>query len=179
MMPPKFLDIDPLTDETPVEGPNPLLKQLAAIVGVFVLVLGLGLAVKLSQQSQEGRTRASVDMVDLSLSPDKTTAAPSELVNITIGINTHTYKVTGVELQLRFDSEKFDLVSLTKGDFLPTQLSYSTASGAVKFELIGEPANPKNGSGILANLMLKAKSSSGNGNVKVDASTQVAGLDTN
>lgn len=184
-MPTKSLDLDPTTDETPVEEPmlslppSPLFKQLAAVAGVFVLVLGLGVAVKLSQKSQENRTKASADLVDLSLSPDKTNITPLEQVNISIGINTHTYKVSAIELQLRYDSNKFDLISLTKGDFLPNQLSYSTTSGTAKFELGSEPSNPKNGSGVLANLVLKSKNNLGSGNVKIDTSTLVAGLDSN
>lgn len=159
---------------------SPHIKQLVSVVGVFVLMLGLGITVKLSLRSQNNTISASTSLVDLSLSPNKTTIAPSEQVSLSIGANTHNYKVSAIQLNLQYDSEKFDFISLTKGDFLSKQLDFSTGNGIVKIALGSEPSNPKNGAGILANLVLKAKSGSiGSSIIMVDQSTQISGIDTN
>ncbi len=106
--------------------------------------------------------------------------APSEQVSLSIGANTHNYKVSAIQLNLQYDPDKFDFVSLTKGDFLSKQLDFSTGNGIVKIALGSEPSNPKIGAGILANLVLKAKIGSlGPSVIKVDQSTQISGIDTN
>ena len=114
-----------------VKTPPPVssyFKTLSAVLGVFVLVAGLGIAVKLSQQKQETRTKASADMVDLSLSADKTDAASLEEVNLAIGVNPHNYKVTAVELVI--NTSNFDIISLTPGNYLTSVLQPSSSEGS-------------------------------------------------
>lgn len=159
---------------------NPHVKQFAAVIGIFVLLIGLGVTVNLTLKSQNNRTSASTNLVDLSLSANKTTILPLEQVSFTISAITHNYKVAAVSLHLQFDPDKFEFVSLTKGDFLPKQLEFSTGSGIAKITLGSQPENPRTGAGILANLVLKAKSGSlGSSTIKVDQATLITGIDTN
>jgi len=150
-------------------------KTLSAALGVFVLVEGLGIAVKLSQQKQTTKTKASVDLVDLSLSPDKTQAGAGEEITFAVGMNPHNYKVTAVDLKLTYDSNLFDLISLTNAGFLPTTLAATGSSITLR-----SGVNPQTGAGVIANLILKVKANAtGQTLVKVDPTTQVAGIDTN
>lgn len=167
-----------------VKTPPPIssyFKTLSAVLGVFVLVAGLGIAVKLSQQKQETRTKASVSLVDLSLSPDQAQIDPGQDVNIAVGMNPHDYKVTAVDLKIAYDANKFDFVSFTKTASLPTVLTAATAvNGIVSTVLGSEASNPSTGSSVIANLILKAKVGvTGTGLVQITSDTQVAGIYSN
>lgn len=167
-----------------VKTPPPVssyFKTLSAVLGVFVLVAGLGIAVKLSQQKQETRTKASVSLVDLSLSPDQAQINPGQDVNIAVGMNPHDYKVTAVDLKIAYDASKFDFVSFNKTASLPTVLTAATAiNGIVSTVLGSEASNPTTGSSVIANLILKAKAGvTGLGLIQITSDTQVAGIDSN
>ena len=165
-----------------VKTPPPVssyFKTLSAVLGVFVLVAGLGIAVKLSQQKQETRTKASADMVDLSLSADKTDAASLEEVNLAIGVNPHNYKVTAVELVI--NTSNFDIISLTPGNYLTSVLQPSSSEGSNDIHItLGSGTTPVTGPGILANLKVKVRSgASGTGTVTINSGSLVSGIDTN
>lgn len=154
-------------------------KTLSAVLGVFVLVAGLGIAVKLSQQKQETRTKASVDMVDISLSADKTEAVPLEEINLAIGVNPHNYKVTAVELII--NTSFVDIVSLTPGNYLTTVLQPASSEGSNDIHItLGSGTTPVTGPGILANLKVKVRAgASGTGTISISSSSLVSGIDTN
>lgn len=161
--------------------PHSYFKTLSAVLGVFVLVAGLGIAVRLSQQKQDSRTKASVDMVDLSVSADKNQVVANETVNFAIGMVTHNYKVNAMELNIKYDQTKFDFVSFTKTEALPVVLtSAAPSNGLISYNLGVNPGSPVAADAVVANLVLKAKSGvSGEALVQIDSSTQVAGIDAN
>jgi hypothetical protein len=149
---------------------------LSIVIPLVLLVIGGFLFVLVTTKQQEIRTRAGVDMVDLTLSATPNPVAIGSTVTVNVLINTKTtYKVSAVELAMTYDSGAFDPVSIATGTFLPTVLTTGSIQSGTATITLGSGTEPKTGTGTLATLKLKRKSTS-SGIVKVDTKTKVAGL---
>jgi hypothetical protein len=152
-------------------------KLFLPFLAVLTLVTGLGVSLQLIGQRQSTETQASVDKVDLILSAP-TTVNPNQEFSVTVGINTQTYKVTAVQLDLTYQTDKYDYVSLTASDFLPSVLTPATGTNGIASIVLGSGTTAKQGNGTLAVLTLRAKPSSGVTQIGFASSTAVAGIDS-
>lgn len=153
------------------------LKLFVPFLAVLVLIAGLGIGTNLIRTPQKTSTSASASLVDLSLSPSATTLQPQDTVTINVTINTQTYKITAVDLGISYPIDKFDAVSLVPGTFITNILTPATFNNGVARIILGSGTSPKQGSGILATLTLRAKAA-GSAPLAFD-STQIAGIDSN
>jgi ABC-type Na+ efflux pump permease subunit len=151
---------------------------LSIIIPLVLLAIGGFIFFLVTTQKQEIRSRAGVDMVDLTLSASPNPVAVESDVTVNVFINTKTYKVSAVELVMTYDSGAFDPVSITAGTFLPTVLTTGSIQSGTATITLGSGTTPKTGTGTLATLKLRKKTSA-NGVVNVGSQTTVAGQDAN
>mgnify|MGYP001591424237 CR=1 FL=1 len=152
------------------------LKLFVPFLAVLVLIAGLGIGTNLIRNPQKTSTSASASLVDLSLSPSASTLQLQDTVTINVTINTQTYKITAVDLGISYPIDKFDAVSFVPGTFITNILTPATFNNGVAHIVLGSGTSPKQGSGILATLTLRAKAA-GSATIAFN-STQIAGVDS-
>lgn len=152
-----------------------------ALLSVFVLALGLGVSVYLTQKQQNLSSKASNDPVTLSIILDKTEVKVGDKIVANIAIDSKDKKTSATIIEVTFPENilKLDFSNLT--DFLPTVLiKPTTTAGKFLVTLGSTPTDPKSGPGIIANLNFTAKSI---GSAKIEFGSEsavaVIGLDTN
>jgi hypothetical protein len=151
--------------------------SIPAFILLFLIVT-LGLTLKLIKYRQQTTSKASIDLVDLSLSAPSS-VEPNQEFTVTVTINTKSYKVTAVDLTLDFPADKFEAMSIAPADFLATVLTAGTTIANSAAIILGSGTTPKQGAGILANLILRPKPGvAGEAQISIAASTQVAGIDS-
>jgi flagellar basal body-associated protein FliL len=152
---------------------------LSIIIPLVLLIIGGFIFFLVTTQKQEIRSRAGVDMVDLTLSASPNPVAVGSEVSINVIITANNnYKVSAVELALTYDSAAFDPVSISAGSFLTTVLTSGSIQSGTATITLGSGTTPKTGTGTLATLKLRKKTSA-NGVVNVGSQTTVAGQDAN
>lgn len=145
-------------------------KKLPALLGVGVLFIGLAAGVFAVINGYDVRIGASATGVDLSFVPADKQLAIEETATWDIFINTHNHAVTSTQLELNFDNNLFDFVSLVAGTTLNETIVSGVAFGNRAFLTLGvKPVmtnpgpppvyeiTPFLGTGTLAKLTLKAK----------------------
>ncbi|MFC1647272.1 cohesin domain-containing protein [Patescibacteria group bacterium] len=87
---------------------------------IIILVLGIGIAMGISQigKEQDVRMKASASDVDLSMIPASQNVVPGEQFSVQINVNTHDHAINIAQIELIFDDNKFDFVSLVLGNAL-------------------------------------------------------------
>lgn len=150
-------------------SPQSLSKNTpASLLGLVILILGLIIVSFLVKQQQDLRGRASAADVDLSLIPATASVQPNQNLTLNIHMNTHARQVTAAQLQVNFDSNLFSFVSFALGDTLDDVVVSGASFGNSAYFTLGvKPVqigpnefevNPFTGTGTLAVLTLKAKS---------------------
>lgn len=152
-----------------------------AVLSVFVLALGLGVSVFLTQQKQDLNSKASNDPVSLSIVLDKTEVKVGDKIVANIAIDSKDKKTSAIIVEVIFPENILKLDSSDLTDFLPTVLTKpTTTAGKFLVTLGSTPTDPKSGPGIIANLNFTAKSA---GSAKIEFGSEsavaVIGLDTN
>lgn len=155
----------------------PFRKYIIPFIFLLVLVFGLIVTSIFVRRPQKLDTKASADLVDLSLIASSSQIEVGQVFTVNILINTHNYTVSAAELHLKF-SNNLEAISFTPTDFLPVILMPAQLENTTASLIIGsEPTNPKKGGGILANLTLKAKNL-GPAIIEFDPSTQIAAIES-
>jgi len=173
----------PIPVEIEIESPKlkipPKYKKLFLPLTVALIIfIGLGATLVLTKQRQQTTTRASLDLVDLTLS-GQANIGPGEEATINVLSNPHLYKISAVDLKIKYPAEKFDFISLSPSDYLPTILTEAKSMTGVASIVLGSGTTPKTGSGVVAQLKLKAKTDfSGSGLISISTESQIAGIDS-
>lgn len=152
-----------------------------AVLSVFVLALGLGVSVFLTQQKQDLNSKASNDPVSLSIVLDKTEVKVGDKIVANITIDSKDKKTSAAIIEVTFPENILKLDSSDLTDFLPTVLiKPTTTAGKFLVTLGSSPTDPKSGAGVLANLSFTAIDT---GSAKIEfgpeSAVAVIGLDTN
>ncbi|MFZ1721400.1 MAG: cohesin domain-containing protein [Microgenomates group bacterium] len=98
-------------------------KVIAGFFLAFTLVIGLGILLVNTQDSQDKRTQADVfDGASLSFSPAQITVQPGVTTSVSIQIDPKQYEVTATNVRLQYDPNKIEVVSVTQGAYFPLEL---------------------------------------------------------
>lgn len=153
-------------------------KILVSGLVLVLLLVGLGAGLLLVQRQQDIREKAAPAST-LSILPPTKTVEEGEAFSLSVSINTAENVVTAAELYITYDKDKLTLESVTPGTFLPVELvrpAINNAAGTASMTFGAQPANPPQGSGVLATLNFKALSS-GSARVGFGSQTQATGID--
>lgn len=83
-------------------------KIIISILGFLVLIAGIAAGVYLVQKNQDIREKAA-PATTLSLSPSTINKNPGQTINLTINANTNENKITGIDIEVSFDSSVIQL----------------------------------------------------------------------
>lgn len=152
-----------------------------ALLSVFVLALGLGVSVYLTQKQQNLNSKASNDPVTLSIILDKSEAQVGDKILASIALDSKSQKTSAVIVEVNFPEDLLKLESSEITDYLPTVLiKPTTTAGKFLITIGSNSTNPRSGSGVLANLTFLVKNT---GTAKIEFGSEsavaVIDLDTN
>jgi hypothetical protein len=109
--------------------------------------------------------RPAFAAVTLTLSPATVTMTSGTTTNVDVVINTDGQQSTGMDAVLQFAASNFDVVSITNGGFYP-DFSAPTSSGRIEIHaLFTTVSQSRSGTGKVATIQLKAKNTTGTGDV--------------
>lgn len=91
----------------------------------------------------------------------------------TITLDTKTYSVAAVELNLTFPADKLQALSIVGGPFLPTELTQGTVGSGTASITVASGVTPKQGTGVIAIVTFRTLAS-GVASIGFASSTQVA-----
>lgn len=132
-------------------------KLIFPILALLVLMVGLGFSLKLLDSRQNVVIQASADKVDMMLSAPPSVALNQEVVITVSTIAPQVYKVSAIQLELIYPSDKYDFVSLVPADYLTTILKPASSSGNATTITLGSGPTAKSGTGILQGLLCEQK----------------------
>jgi hypothetical protein len=121
--------------------------------------------------------------VALSLIANKTTVIPGEEFTVDVVMNTITppnsYKVTGLEAEVLFDSTKLQVTNVTLGSFLPVTLIKPVINSGLVTFVVGSQvsANQAQGVGTVAQLTVRALAMANPTTISFGPKTSVAAID--
>lgn len=156
-------------------------KIIGTLFGVLLLTVSLGVGVYLVQNRQKTGVRAG--FVDLTLSSNNGSPRINDTFVVAVGINTNGLSVNVADLRIEYDPNYLEAQSIEPiGDFLPNVLiggSINNTTGKASIVLgplmVNNQPQPRSGTGVLAQLVFKAKSP-GSTSVRFGPETEVAAV---
>lgn len=132
------------------------MKKVLLIIFIVLILAAIPLTVFLVKQQQEIRQRA-VPATTLYLEPATVTQNAGDIFTLSVMINTSENQVSAAELHLSFDATYLEAVSIQNGTFLENVLvSGEVGTGTASITLGASPQTPKQGTGTLAVLSMRA-----------------------
>lgn len=105
-------------------------KIMAGFAIAFFTVIGLGILVVNSQQSQDQRTQADViDGASLYFLPQQVTLQSGTTSSVSLLIDPKQYEATAADIRLQYDPSLIEVVSVTQGQYFPLELRPSSVNG--------------------------------------------------
>jgi|GEM_PF-5784813 len=137
-------------------------KYVVALISILILVGGIVVGAVLIR-SQVGKSGKAAPSTSLSITGPLQTIYQGQEFTSTIDITTGENYVAGTELLIRFDPSVLEVISITPSSFLVPADTVGPVidnqAGTVYFVILLPPgADPKQGSGELASMKIKAKS---------------------
>lgn len=154
-------------------------RDYLPILAISFLLIGLATAVTFVQRQTQFRSKAAPDTV-LSLSaPSQITIGTEFTANILI--NTGTNSVSAAEIWINFPTDKLEALSISTptDPFLPVVLSTGSidnTAGITSIILGVNPWEPKQGAGILAQIVFKGITEANPAIISFDTRTKVAAI---
>ena len=125
----------------------------------LVMIGGLVAGLKLSQQIQTNRSKATNNGPTLSMIPATKTLTVGQTTSFAVTLDTNDDNVTIAKLEIFYDTTALDQVTFTPGTILPIVVVPVTVSGGrVKTSIGAQPTSPYHGTGIVGTLNVRAKS---------------------
>lgn len=159
-----------ITDLTPKEKPtvitssdkknifkfsfvNP--KVLGAMTVLLLMIGGVGTGVYLIQKPQQTTSQASLSPVNLNLQPGEIKTESGADFTVDVFANASDNKITGADLDIKYNPAVLTLKSITPKDFLPKILvPPKIASGSASVSLgTDDGASGVSGNGVIASLL--------------------------
>lgn len=99
-------------------------KKLLGLIGLFILAAGLLVSLNFAGKKQDIRKKVSGSGSGsvLTIKPANINAVPGNLITVDINIDTKEDTISAAELHLTYDPTALSGISITPGDFLPTQI---------------------------------------------------------
>lgn len=157
---------------------NKLFIGLAIFIALTSIVFGLTYKITQVRETQDLRSKAA-PATTLFFSPENLTVSPNGQFNIEAKINTGSNTVSAAEVYINFDKNLLEFLEAELGNFLSVKLvgiSADNTSGKITFTLGSQPANPSQGEGVLAKMIFKARTNTGQAQISFDQNTQVAAV---
>ena len=92
-------------------------KVFVALLSLFILIVGLIAGTALVRRVQEVRERAA-PAPNVVISPQSQNRDPNDILNFTVRSDTGTYYVAGVDLNMTYNKDVFEITSVQKGSGL-------------------------------------------------------------
>ena len=144
------------------------------VLGFLVSTLFFGLS--LVKQRQELREKAAGATV-LTLVPNKSQIGIGEEVTIDVRVDSGTDQVIAIDLTINFDPVVFDGISFENTTYLPQILTPATITNGSAHIVFGSTTTePKQGSGVVAQLVLRSKAQATASQISFSSETRAAGL---
>jgi len=144
------------------------------VLGFLVSTLFFGLS--LVKQRQELREKAAGATV-LTLVPEKTQVAIDEEVTVNVEMNSGADQVTAIDLTIDFDPNSFDGVSFTNTLYFPnTFIPPTITNGHAHMVIASTPTEPKQGTAVVAQLVLRGKAEATAAQISFSSETQASAL---
>jgi hypothetical protein len=133
-------------------------SKILKIILTIILIITLPLVIYSVQKSQELRKKAAPSTSAL-FSPSTKTVKPGDEFSLDILIDTGSNSVTAAKLQIAYDPEQLEEITLINGQFFPNILTAETKSTGIASITIGAESNtnPAKGSGIAATITFVVK----------------------
>ncbi len=166
-----------ITDQTPKEKPvvitsgdrknvfkfsfvNP--KILGAMTVLLLMIGGVGTGVYLIQKPQQTTSQASLSPINLNLQPGEIKTESGADFTVDVFANASDNKITGADLDIKYDPKVLTLKSITPKDFLPKILiPPKIASGSASVSLgTDDGSTGVSGNGVIASLIFTANQES-------------------
>ena len=153
-------------------------KKAIAIIGIVLILAAIPLTVYLLEKRQELRTGAVASTV-LSF-PTEVNKRVGDSFAVNIQIDTGENQVSGADLEITFDPNVLECLSLSPGTFLVNPNSWyeriDNDSGRIVYTL--GSFDSRRGSGVFASIDFRAKNA-GTSPLRFEAGTSVAGIGEN
>jgi len=135
-------------------------NKFATMAAVFGLMLAITITTQQVLTQQDSRSRASfTNGASLALKTTKSTFAAGEEFDLSVFIESPQYAITGADIKIDVPAQ-FEVLSVTNPGYLSKTIVPSTIlATSVNFVFASEIGEQKKGSGILANLKVRAKQS--------------------
>ncbi len=152
-------------------------KQIWLITILFVSIVAVVSGLFLLQKRQE--TRVGAQGVILKLVSTTTSVQRGSDIVVDVFMDTKGLSVTGIDLKVKFDKDKISFKSIRSSGLLPVVFKEGNViNDTAQIVLGSDVTTPKNGTGILAQIVFSA-TGSGVTNIGFDSSTAVAALGQN
>ncbi len=150
-------------------------KILGSLTAVFLLVVGVGAGVYLTQRPQQTQTQANLTPTDLSFKPPATDTKVGDKFSIDIFANANNNQITSAKLAIKYDPEILELTSITPKEFLPKVLIAPVMAPGSASVSLGTDGNAGiSGSGVVATLSFTSKKAAPSTIISLDNSqTQI------
>ncbi len=161
-------------------------KIILAIVGILVLVGGLTAGIILVRQNQELREKAA-PATTLKISPASQKKLPGQTVTFTVLMNTGENQVTGVDLNLRYETDVIEIEKITKGSGISafdkiTENNFDSTNGTISYSAFTTAATAAVTGTSLEALRITARvkdtAQAGNYEITFSATTTVSAVES-
>lgn len=133
------------------------MKKILLFIVVGITFLAIPATVFLVGKNQELRKRAA-PATTLAFSPSSTTVKEGETFTLEARVDTADNQVMGAEINITYDPEKLEAVTITNGPFAPTILTSGIVEAGTASITVGaaNQATPIKGQGAVAVIKMKA-----------------------
>lgn len=135
-------------------------KKVGAL-GIILMLFSIPVAVFMSGQSQEIRSRASGEQVEFTLSPATDTKSVGDVIETEITINAGSFDVSAVDITVTFSPSFLSAVSFTKSNSIahshierPNDIN--NTAGTMRIAMVNPGTTPHRGSLTLGKIRFNA-----------------------
>lgn len=158
------------------------MKKLALVIGLLLLLVSIPVAVFVTRQQTEIRSKAAPS-TSLTFSPATATKAVGESFDVQAVVETGGNQIISADLVISFDPNVVDIMDVRAGPFLPgvqeIQKNVNSSTGTVTYSIYTTKANATTGQGTIAILSVQGKAA-GTASLQFNtAATSLYGLSEN
>ena len=138
-------------------------KQSVKILLLTLLVLALGIITSVLPKRQVVKKKAAIGNVNVRLDPATGTHQPGEEFNVNINIEAGGYKISGMDLNLTFDMNKFQILQFTPnpntfGNNIDLPVAWlGETTGSARLVALNISANLPTGNFVAGTIKVKGK----------------------
>lgn len=138
-------------------------KQSVKILLLTLLVLALGIITSVLPKRQVIKKKAAIGNVNVRLDPATGTHQPGEEFNVNINIEAGGYKISGMDLNLTFDMNKFQILQFTPnpntfGNNIDLPVAWlGETTGSARLIALNISANLPTGNFVAGTIKVKGK----------------------